>query len=77
MATSNIFHLPSNIVYPSFTVPLGYSSIPDPTSYIRHHTSSETKTTCFAIVQIAFTMVKDTFFKGKTTCFTLSDSSDR
>jgi hypothetical protein len=33
----------------------------------------KTKTTCFAIVLITLTMLKDTFFKGKTTCFTVSD----
>ena len=37
----------------------------------------KSKTSCFTIAQIALTMVKDGFIGSKTTCFTMSDSSDR
>ena len=37
----------------------------------------KSKTSCFTIVQIALSMVKDGFLGSKTTYFTMSDSSDR
>ena len=36
----------------------------------------KSKTSCFTIVQIALTTVKDGFFDYKTSCFVKSDGSD-
>ena len=38
---------------------------------------SKSKTTCFTMLQKLYVMVKDSILKGKTSCFTVSDSSDR
>ena len=37
----------------------------------------ERKTSCFIIKKIAFTMAKDGSLESKTSCFAVSDSSDR
>ena len=34
------------------------------------------KTTCFAIEEIALSMVKDSFLQDKTTCFVMREGSD-
>jgi hypothetical protein len=38
---------------------------------------SSSKTSCFAIAKIAFAKAKDGILECKTTCFAVSDSSDR
>ena len=37
----------------------------------------KSKTTCFVSIKIALIIVKDAFSDSKTSCFTMSDGSDR